>query len=510
MELEKNKITINQIVAQKLDTAICEGDCIVPDIKPDIYNIILSSGTVNIYKKEVSDGRIRIDGAINTYTIYSSEENDKKEIKSINYVIDFSQIVNMENAKSDMGADIETNLRSVEARIVNERKINVKAILDFDIKLYSNNDEEFITGINDISDLQKLEKKITLNSLLGINKTKAQAKETIQIDNIDNLAEILKVNVQVIHKDTKVSYNKILAKADTSLKILYLTDDGRINTASSLIPIMGFIDMENISEENVFDMQYEIRNMVIKPNSMQEHSIYVEFEVEIVASCYETKEINTIEDLYSPTRNLSFTQKQIKVMQNKKNYHDVLSIREKQLLNLGDEKVYDADVNVVIDNMRVGKDEIELSGNANITFIHSINNMTEIGISQVTIPINYRMSAIGIDSNSQVKISLDIPMQDFSILPNNEVDIKIDIEFLACTSKEITINQICNVSEDETNKANQFNLVIYYTKKDDNLWKLAKEFRSTVETIKESNGISQSELTPGMQLFITKYVGVNG
>ena len=81
MELEKNKISINQIVARKLDTEVCEGDCIVLDIKPDIYNIISSSGTVSIYKKEVMDGKVRIDGAINTYTIYSSEEEGKKEIR---------------------------------------------------------------------------------------------------------------------------------------------------------------------------------------------------------------------------------------------------------------------------------------------------------------------------------------------------------------------------------------------------------------------------------------------
>ena len=131
MELEKNKVSINQIVAQKLDTAICEGDCIVPDIKPDIYNIILSSGTINVYKKEVTDGKIRIDGAVNTYTIYSSEEEGKRETKSINYVIDFSQIINIENAKSGMGADIISSLKGVESRIINERKINVKAIIDF-------------------------------------------------------------------------------------------------------------------------------------------------------------------------------------------------------------------------------------------------------------------------------------------------------------------------------------------------------------------------------------------
>ena len=80
MELEKNKLSINQIIAQKLDTAICEGDCIVPDIKPDIFSIITSSGIVNIYKKEVMDGKVRIDGAVNTYTMYIAEEEGKREI----------------------------------------------------------------------------------------------------------------------------------------------------------------------------------------------------------------------------------------------------------------------------------------------------------------------------------------------------------------------------------------------------------------------------------------------
>ena len=509
MELEKNKISINQIVAQKLDTAICEGDCIVPDIKPDIYNIISASGIVTIYKKEVMDGKVRIDGGINTYIIYSSEEDGKKEIRAINYVIDFSQIENIENAKADQLAEVNTSLKSVEARIVNERKINVKAILNFDIKLFANNQEEFVTGINDIQDLQKLERKVTVNSLLGTAKTKAQVKETIAIDNVDNLTEILKVNMEITNKDTKISYNKILAKADAKLKIMYLTEDNRINTVSATLPIMGFIDMENISEENVCDMQYEIRNLVIKPNSMQEHSIYVEAEIEITASSYETKEINTIEDLYSPSRNLNFEQKQIKAMQDKKIFHDVYSIREKQLLNIGDEKIYDADVNVNIDNMRIGNDTIELSGNVNITFMHSLNNMTDLGITTLELPINYKMSCSGIRVESQVKIDMSVPLQDFTILPGGEVDVKIDIEFIVDSSLEIRLNEICDVKETENSENSGYNMVIYFTKKEDNLWKIAKEFRSTMQNIKEGNGLSQDTLTPGMQLFITKYVGVN-
>lgn len=510
MELEKNNLSINQIVAQKLDTAVCEGDCIVPDIKPDIFNVITSSGIVNVYRKEIVEGKIKIEGAINTYTMYVAEEEGKKEIRSINYVLDFSKIINIENAQSDMMAEIETTLKNVEAKMINERKINVKVILDFDVKLFNNTSEEFITGILDIKDLQKMENNLLVNSLLGTEKTKAQAKETIAIDSIDNLAEILKVNLDITHRDIKISYNKILAKADTKLKIIYLTDDGRVNTVTATIPIMGFIDMKDISEENICDTQYEIKNMIIKPNNTQEHSIYVEMEIEISVRAYQTKQINVIQDLYSPSRNLVFEQKMVKAMQNKCNYHDIYSIREKQILNIGDEKVYDADVKIDIENYRILNEELQLNGNVNITFIHSMNNMQELGMSQMQLPLEYKMSCKGMSTNSNIKINVDIPTQDFTILPSGEVEIKIDIEFLINSSEEININEICNIKECENNVENDYNMVIYFTKKDDNLWKIAKEFKSTMESIKCNNELISDEITPGMQLFINKYVGANG
>lgn len=510
MELEKNSLSINQVVAQKLDTEICEGDCIVPDIKPDILNIITSSGIVNIYKKEIMEGKIRIDGAVNTYTMYVAEEDGRREVRSINYVLDFSQVINIENAQSDMTSEVITNLKTVEAKIINERKINIKAILDFDIKLFTNNNEEFITGITDIQDLQKMEQSVVVNSLLGTAKTKAQAKETVAIDNVDNLVEILKANIEITNQDTKISYNKILAKADTRLKIMYLTDDGRINTVTSNIPIMGFIDMQNISENNNCDVQYEIRNMIIKPNGVGEHSIYVEIEIEITASAYETKEINTIQDLYSPSRNLKFEQKQIRAMQNKCNYHDIFSIREKQVLSIGDEKVYDADVKVVIEELRILNDEIQMTGNVDITFIHSMNNMQDIGTSQINMPLEYRMPCKGLALESNVKVNTDISLQDFTILPNGEVDIKVDIEFTANASSQIDINEICSVQEEEQDNKNEYNMVIYFTKKGDSLWKIAKEFKSTIESIKNCNGLISDEIMPGMQLFIMKSAGVNG
>ena len=150
---------------------------------------------------------------------------------------------------------------------------------------------------------------------------------------MDNLAEILQAQVCLVDKDIKISYNKVLTKAEAEIKIMYLTEDNRINVVTYKIPVVGFIDIADVSEENICDVNYEIKNIIIKPNSQDEHSIYVEIEIEVTCCAYEEKQINLIQDMYSPTQNLTFEKKQITTMTNKQNVTNIKQIREKVNLN---------------------------------------------------------------------------------------------------------------------------------------------------------------------------------
>ena len=67
-------------------------------------------------------------------------------------------------------------------------------------------------------DLFILKEDLKLNSLVGTGSTKIYAKDNIQIDNMDNLAEILQAQVCLVDKDIKISYNKILTKAEAEIK----------------------------------------------------------------------------------------------------------------------------------------------------------------------------------------------------------------------------------------------------------------------------------------------------
>ena len=63
----KESLNVNKTICEKKEIMNIQGDMIVPDSKPDILSTINTSGNVCIYKKEIMEGKLKIDGNILTY-----------------------------------------------------------------------------------------------------------------------------------------------------------------------------------------------------------------------------------------------------------------------------------------------------------------------------------------------------------------------------------------------------------------------------------------------------------
>lgn len=499
----KQTLCINQVIGQKTDTAMVEEDFVVPDIKPDILNTIRTNGTVCIYKKEVMDGKVKLDGCIHVYIMYLADD-EEASIRSLNTTLEFSQTVDFDVVKSGMLLEDKIVLKSVECRVLNGRKVQVKALMDMELKVLSNEEIEFVKEIEEIKDVQLLDKTLNLNSLLGTGTTKVYAKDTIVIDNIDNLAEIMKVDISMMNQETKVSYNKVLVKADACVKILYRTEDNRICSASNLIPIMGFIDMPEVTDENLCDVHYEIKNLFVKPNNVEEHSIYIEAELEINCNVYQMKEINIIEDLYSPTVNLAYKQRKIKAIAQKESIKDICQIREKQFIaEIGNHKIYDVEVKPTIVKQSILTNRIMYEGEINLNFLFDAENSSRIETKNVVLPFTFSMDCAGATQTSEVETNIIIALQDFTVMPDENIDIKIDLEFHVNLSNNQMLHVIEEINIEEERNEEKYSLIIYFVKPGDTLWNIAKRFRSTVESIASVNGIEdENKINIGEQLFI--------
>lgn len=501
VDTKKEKICINQIVEKKKEDIIVEGDVIVPDIKPDILNTIYSSGTICIYKKELLEGKIRIDGAVNLNIIYLADANEN--VRSLSAVLDFSKIINMEKSNSEMYLENKMAIKDVECKVLNGRKINIKVNIDADFTTYLNEDVEFIKEVEGINDLKLLDKKVMINSLKANNQTKIFAKDTITIDSNDNLAEIMKSQVKITNKDMKISYNKVLAKSEVNVDIMYLTEDNRIRNVVGTIPAVGFIDVEGISEENICNTNYEIKNLVIKPNSVQEHSIFVEVEIEVICKVYESKEMNIIQDLYSPLCDLKINNSSLDVSCMKENMTNSFSMKEKQQIpEIDPNKLFQVDAKPVITSKKVLRDKIIFEGEINVNYMFESKVTNTLATQSLIIPFTNEVKKEGVATNAKIDATVEILNQNFDV-NNDMIELNFELEFGINIFEGRTINVINSVEIDENRAERKSSIVIYFVRNGDTLWSIAKKFKSTVEDIVATNQIEEGKtINPGMKLFI--------
>lgn len=505
VETEKENVCINQIIGQKMVETLVEGEVIVNDVKPDVLSIISANGIACVYKKEIMDGKIRIDGSVNTYIIYLAD-SENGNIRSLNTVLDFTQIIDIDNCKPDMVLNENISVKNIDCRIINERKISIKASLNVEAKLYSNEQTDIITGITNFDDIQTLSNNKCISSLVGEGSTRVYAKDTLSIDNVDDLAEIMNASLKIINKEVKLSYNKVLAKAEAEIWIMYLTEDNRINNVSTKIPIMGFIDIENINDNNICDVDYKLKNLIIKPNNGETHSIYVEAEIELICFAYESKEINLIEDLYGISQDVEFSKKNITTIAGKQNIKQECNIREQiSMPELGSKKIYCANTNPIINDTKIMNGKVLYSGELNIEFLYEVSNGMES--KNINLPFNFEVESEFIEQNNNIDTDLAIEQDNFVIVSDGNIEANVVMQFNVGISRTEEISIIDNLEVKESRQNDIYSMIIYFVKPGDTLWKIAKKFRSTVEDIARVNGIDdENKIYVGQQLYIPKYI----
>lgn len=506
VETSKDTVCVNQLVGKKSEVLMVEGDMIVPDIKPDILNTINTSGNVCVYKKEVLEDKIRLDGMVNVYMMYLAD-TETSNVRGLNTTLDFTQIIDVPKCKTGMSLQEEVEIKSIECRVLNGRKVNIRAAVEAKVRVYSNDEIEIVSEIPESKDIQVLNDRIELSSLIGEGNTKTYAKDTIQIDAIDNLAEILNADIKIVNKDTKVSYNKVLAKADAEIELLYLTEDDRINHVSSQIPVMGFIDIPNISDDNLCEMGYKLKNFIVKPNTVEEHSIYIEAEVELSCFVYEKKSINLIQDLYSPVEELTFSQKEVNTMIAKDNHKETCSIHERiNVPEIGSNQIYEVTTKPIINETKVLQNRVMYEGEISLNFLFESESASRIETKQVSLPFEFSMDMDGVSQNSNIETNMEVKVQDFITGAPGEIEAKIEIEFQSDVSKIEKLTIIDAIEREENKRSETYSAVIYFVKPGDTLWKIAKRFKSTIEDIARVNEIEDvNKIYPGQQLFIPRF-----
>lgn len=490
--MEKNTISINKKMTEKIKTIEVKGDIIVPDSKPDIVSIINTNSNPYIYKEEISDGKYRFDGNLDTHIIYLS---DNGETKCIQTTLDFMEQIEESIFNSQMSTKYRIEVGSTDTKILNERKVSVSVNLKIYIDFFECKTIEYIDDLDSLTGVEKLQETVELNTLVSSNRIKSSLKEDLSVDEVEEISDILKINIDVTNIENKISYNKVLSKADVNIMILYITENANLRKMETTVPIMNFIDLEKITEEDNCNIDYKVRNMLVKPNSKEQKSISCQIDFEVCCEVYNKKSIEIVQDMYGINKNVTFNQKQIEVQTDREFTKEQVNISENILVE-DIRNLHDVSCMANITNKTPMGNLSNYEGEVCLDIYYEAGN--NLSVKTAKIPFMIKM-----EGNSD-NVQINFTRKSFK-LNNEDVVCDIDMEIMPVNNNYKTINIIDNIQEEDCENENNYAMIVYFVKQGDTIWSIARNFKVTQNSIIQANNLQENErISVGEKLYIMK------
>ena len=157
LKLKKETFTSYEAVEETPISFETTQEAIVPDSCADVARIIDTSGTVLVHNKDLGpDGRVEVNGVIKTTVLFAPESG--REVGAIHLSIPYHSTCDSREAASSGVYSVRASLRSIDSRLLNPRKLLIRADITLHLTAYQQKTVQLCTAADaDDKGLQILE-----------------------------------------------------------------------------------------------------------------------------------------------------------------------------------------------------------------------------------------------------------------------------------------------------------------------------------------------------------------
>lgn len=504
-----------------------EEDVLVPDVKPDLLNILSMDGKIRLAEKEIQIGQnggdtIKVSGDLVIQTLYIPENiADVDAIVAIESRISFKSDYNV---GSTPGSKIvmHPTVENIEFTRINERKFKVKATVMLCGKEYKNLEMKIFEGVRD-EDVQMLKEKINITDVALRKTDELEVKEEFTVkDTQPAISKILKHDISLIENNKQILKDKAVINGTLFCNVLYIGCISEDHPEPQPTLYQGKVDFTHFVKLNLDDSQgaepaggktsFNIKNfsLSLKENENDNPNTFIlEADIETAIEVYRNIEKEVVTDIYHSQKDMNYDTEELCLRTLSGGGNSEVSIREMITVpeNMGNvEKVafISSDIketNKIVDD---GRNTIEGTMSINLICIPEDKEKAPFSITQ-EIPFRSVVEIPSLASDMLTETNMAQKALWFDRISDKQIEINGNIAIVVsayCEEKHNIVRSVVMV-EGAEDCVKMPGLVLYITKSGDNIWKIAKKFRTTIDAIKDHNELDfSSKLTPGTKLLI--------
>ena len=507
MELLKETVNQNIVKYKTYVQMTFDDDYIVKDTLPDVGRIICSQSNVLIDEKRVVNEALWVNGKIEFEILYKSEKMGIYPEK-IEGELPFQEKINLGTESDISNISVFPKIEDFNVEIINSRKLGIRGLTGFEVRVEENQANEINIDVESEGDLQKKYKEIDFLNLENKFCDKIRINKELELPKSkENIAKIIYqyINIQNIKSDNSSGELKI--SGDVNICILYLDEDNKQEWYENCIEFSE--DIRSIgNSENIITWERIIRcSGKANPQLDFDHE-YRQFGIEIIleleVKCWSYKKMNLLEDLYSTKNEMEINRREVELKNIAKSRID-----ERQIIQNRDS----------ILQICGYKTNIEVEGIKNTTNSFVVNGFLSVKILYITgseeswaeceelqIPFEQKIDVPKYLENVEYEIETCMEHLQIDLLDSTSVDVKGNISIAVIVFEKNKYDVIENARQDEKmiNEQNIPGIVGYTVRENEDLWDIAKKYRTTIELIELDNDIHAEDIIKGDKLLIVK------
>lgn len=516
MELIKKNIHMNKLKCKSNLQVTFDDDFNVPDMKPDISKLIKTQGEIKFTDQKINNGKLYVTGFLCFQVLYLSDETSRP-IHCLQGQVPFEETINLNDSCNQDTGNIKYEIEDLSANIINSRKLNLKALVRLTVIVEDIYDEESAVAINAEPDVQSMTKQIDVTNLAVNKKDNYRFRDEIVIPSGKScISEILYNNIELNNVEVRLLDDKFLAKGELSVFILYVGDgeNSPMEYYETELPFSSTIDCNGCSEDMTPNITLDIvgKNLSIKPDSDGEERVLdLEVILELSIKIYDETQMQILQDIYSPIRNLTPVYKEAQ-------YENLLmrnsnKARVTERIHIEDDsprllQICYGSGTVKIDEIIPVDTGLQIEGVIDVSILYiSADDEQPVQAIRSLIPFTQIIDIKNLKSNSHYDVKANIEQINVMMLDTQEVEVKASIVLNVIVFDQLTESFIVNFTEEpiDINMLQEMpGMIGYVVKPCDSLWKIAKRYHTTVEAIMEINNLESDLIHPGDHLLIVK------
>ena len=282
---------------------------IVPDSCGDIARIVDTTGVVCLTGRELTgDGRFCASGSVEASVLYIPEKEEG--LRSLHFQIPFQCYGEGQGDSSCENLDIRGELRSIDTRVLNPRKVLTRANLVLYPTLCRPVSLSVCTGLagEDGGSIQLLREQKQTRVTAGVREKEFTFTEELPLSpGRGGAEEILSTRVDVRGADSKLIGSKLVVKGFLSVSALYRETGGRLGILQQELPFSQILEGNGFDEDCESEAAYRLVSLDCRvgSESAPDDACTLTLSVSLCTrvTVWKRLEIDFIADLYSTAAN---------------------------------------------------------------------------------------------------------------------------------------------------------------------------------------------------------------